>query len=104
MIQVDTSVWIDYFNGQATPQANRLDDLLGNEPLGIGDIILTEVLQGFRSDTDYHTAKKLLTSLTLFEMLGVENAIRSAEHYRLAKARCHDTQDGGCHYSHVLYH
>jgi predicted nucleic acid-binding protein len=53
MILVDTSVWIDYFNGQVTPQTNRLDDLLGNEPLGIGDLILTEVLQGFRSDADY---------------------------------------------------
>jgi predicted nucleic acid-binding protein len=85
MILVDTSVWIDYFNGRATPQTNRLDELLGNEPLGSGDLILIEVLQGFRSDADYRTAKELLTSLTLFDMLGVENAIRSAEHYRLLR-------------------
>ena len=87
MIVVDTSVWIDYFNGRATPQTDRLDDLLGSEPLGIGDLILTEVLQGFRSDFDCRMAKELLTSLTLFEMLGVPNAIRSAEHYRLLRKR-----------------
>ena len=50
MILVDTSVWIDYFNGQDNTQTDLLDGLLGNEPLGIGDLILTEVLQGFRSD------------------------------------------------------
>lgn len=87
MILVDTSVWIDYFNGRGTPQTEKLDALLGIEPLGIGDLILTEVLQGFRSDADFRKAKELLTSLTLFEMLGVENAVRSAEHYRTLRKR-----------------
>ena len=87
MIVVDTSVWIDYFNGTHTPQSNTLDRLLGQEPLAIGDLILTEILQGFRSDGDYRTAKSLLTSLSIFDMLGQENAIRSAEHYRLLRKR-----------------
>ncbi len=47
MILVDSSVWIDYFNGVSTPQVEKLDELLGVEPLAIGDLILTEVLQGF---------------------------------------------------------
>ena len=87
MILVDTSVWIDYFNGRDTPQTTRLDSFLGTVPLGIGDLILTEILQGFRRDADYDTAKTLLLSLTVFEMLGVENAIRSAEHYRRLRRR-----------------
>ncbi len=87
MILVDSGVWIDYFNGRETPQTERLHDLLGVEPLGTGDLILTEVLQGFRSDSDYRTAKELLTSLAVFEMLGVENAVRSAEHYRTLRKR-----------------
>ena len=87
MIVVDTSVWIDYFNGRDTPQTERLDALLGHEPLGIGDLILTEVLQGFRVDRDYRTARGLLTSLMLFDMVGVENALRSAEQYRLLRRR-----------------
>jgi predicted nucleic acid-binding protein len=53
MILVDSSVWIDYFNGHNTPETTELDLLLGVEPIAIGDIILTEVLQGFRSDEDY---------------------------------------------------
>ena len=82
MIIVDSSVWVDYFNGQDTPQTTRLDALLGVELLGIGDLILTEVLQGFRTDADFGRAKMLLLSLSVFEMLGVENAIRSADYYR----------------------
>ena len=39
MILVDSSVWIDYFNGQVTPETNKLDILLGVKPLGIGDLI-----------------------------------------------------------------
>ena len=47
MILVDSSVWIDYFKGAATPQTEKLDQMLGREPLAIGDLMLAEVLQGF---------------------------------------------------------
>jgi predicted nucleic acid-binding protein len=57
------------------------------ELLGIGDIILTEVLQGFRIDADYDTAKQVLTSLTVFNMLGIESAIKSADNFRILRKR-----------------
>lgn len=82
MIIADTSVWIDYFNGVETPQSTHLDALLGVELIGIGDIILTEVLQGFRSDRDFQAAKTMMSTLVIFEMLGQSNAITSAENYR----------------------
>ncbi|MCH7975550.1 MAG: PIN domain nuclease [Bacteroidetes bacterium] len=82
MILVDSSVWVDYFNGVDTPQTSKLDSLLGVEPLGIGDLILTEVLQGFRKDADYKQAKQLLLSLVIFDMLGVRKAVQSAEYFR----------------------
>jgi predicted nucleic acid-binding protein len=82
MIIVDSSIWIDYFNGTSSPQTNKLDSLLGVEPLGIGDIILTEVLQGFTNDIDFKRAKKVLSGFVLFEMLGEKNAIKTAENYR----------------------
>ncbi len=63
MIVVDSSVWIDYFNGKVTPQTDTLDGLLGQQRLLVGDLILTEVLQGFKHDKDYRTAKSLLESL-----------------------------------------
>lgn len=87
MILVDSSVWIDYFNGQVSTATDKLDALLGVEQIAIGDVILMEVLRGFRSDTDYHTAKKLMSSLTVFELLGSELAIRSAEHFRFLRKR-----------------
>ncbi|NJN47146.1 MAG: PIN domain nuclease [Candidatus Competibacteraceae bacterium] len=85
MILVDSSVWIAYFNGMATPQTDKLDDLLSQEPVGLGDLILTEVLQGFRFEKDYKTAKKLLTSLTICELLGESMAIKSADNFRLLR-------------------
>ncbi|MDR2153704.1 MAG: hypothetical protein LBE78_01560 [Burkholderiaceae bacterium] len=54
MILVDSSVWIDYFRGTVTLQTEKLDALLGAEPLLMGELILTEVLQGFGSDRDFN--------------------------------------------------
>jgi len=82
VILVDSSVWIQYFNGQVNPQTDYLDEILGVEPIGIGDLVLLEVLQGFRCDLGYDKAKSLLTDLTVFEMLGKDQAIRAAGHYR----------------------
>ena len=53
MILVDSSVWIDYFRGISNPQSDRLDALLGSEPLAIGDLIIAEVLQGCDADDDF---------------------------------------------------
>lgn len=82
MIIVDSGVWIAYFNGNISPESECLDVLLSREPVGLGDLILTEVLQGFRLDKDYETAKELLTSLDVYKLLGSELAIKSAENYR----------------------
>ncbi len=87
MILVDSSVWVDYFNGTISPETDLLDAVLGSEPVAISDLILTEVLQGFRSDSDYHQAKSLLTGLTVFEMLGQDMAVRSADNYRSLRRR-----------------
>lgn len=82
MIVVDTSVWVDYFNGEANPHTNLLDNLLVHERVVIGDIILTEVLQGFRRDADFRKAHELMDTLEFREMLGKEVALRSAQNYR----------------------
>lgn len=82
MILVDSSVWVDYFRGAATVQTGRLDSLLGSEPLAIGDLILTEVLQGFSSDRDFNQAKKLLSSLVMVELGGRDIAVQAAKNYR----------------------
>ncbi|EIF41851.1 PilT protein-like protein [gamma proteobacterium BDW918] len=87
MIIVDSSVWIDYFSGADTPQAERLDSVLGLKPVAIGDLILTEVLQGFRHDKDYRAARKVFENITIFDMLGTQMAIKSAENFRALRKK-----------------
>jgi predicted nucleic acid-binding protein len=79
---VDSSVWIDYFKGVATAQTEKLDRLLGHEPLAVGDLMLTEVLQGFAQERDFNEARKLLTSLMVVELGGLEIAIQAARNLR----------------------
>ena len=89
MILVDSSVWIDYFNGIITPQSEKLDSLLALEPLGIGDLVLTEVLQGFIAERDFERARKLLTSLTIIVLGSQEIAIQAARNFRALRALGH---------------
>lgn len=86
MILVDSSVWIDYFRGTATPQADKLDALLGNEPIATGDLILTEVLQGFVSNRDFNQAKKLMASLVIVDLVGQAMAIQAAKNFRVLRS------------------
>ena len=86
MILVDSSVWIDYFRGVATPQSDRLDAMLGNELVAIGDLILAEVLQGFGRDRDFNQARKLLTSLMVIDIGGKDVAIQAARNFRALRA------------------
>jgi hypothetical protein len=82
VILVDSSVWIDYFRGIQSSQTDRLHALLGNEPIATGDLVLTEVLQGFRSAQDFNQGKKLLTSLPIVELVGADIAIQAAHNFR----------------------
>ena len=86
MIFVDSSVWVDYFRGVGTPEADKLDGLLGNEPLATADLVLTEVLQGFASDRDFNQAQELLTSLTVIDLGGRDIAVEAARNYRRLRA------------------
>src|ERR1019366_1938766 len=82
LILVDSSVWIDYFRGVATEQTEHLDRMLGHQPLAIGDLMLTEVFQGFAKERDFNEARKLLTSLIVVELGGEEIAIEAARNFR----------------------
>ena len=87
MILVDSSVWIDYFRGTITPQTNKLDEVLGREVLAVGDLILTEVLQGFPSDKDFNEARRVLDSLTVVELGGRNIALQAAKNFRELRKR-----------------
>ena len=82
MIVADTSVWIDYFNGSDSAEAEALDSALKDGEVAIGDIIFLEILQGFRTDKDYKVARTKLSALEQYEMLGRNMVIKCADNYR----------------------
>jgi len=86
VILVDSSVWIDYLRGTASPQAEKLDTLLGTVPLAIGDLILTEVLQGCATDREFNAVKRTLSSLHTVNLGGLELAIEAAKNFRKLRA------------------
>lgn len=87
MTLVDSSVWIDYFRGTPARQTDALNDLLEHGVVVIGDLILTQVLQGFTHAKDFTCAKKALTSLVMIDVAGADVAIQAAENFRLLRAR-----------------
>jgi predicted nucleic acid-binding protein len=84
---VDSSVWIDYFGGRLTPQADLLHVALGQQAIGVGDIILCEALQGYRRQQDFDAARQALLQFPVYIIGGIDIALRSAENYRLLRRR-----------------
>lgn len=82
MILVDTSVWIDYFNGQDNPLTDKLDALLTDGLVVMGDLIYLEILQGFKSDKHYQQAKQSLSMLEHYELFGHGMAVKCADNFR----------------------
>jgi predicted nucleic acid-binding protein len=87
MFVADSSVWIDYFNGKPSAETDSLDAALGEELVTVGDIMLAEVLQGFRSDRHYRIARDLMLSLNIVNMLNTSIALLSAENYRVLRRK-----------------
>jgi predicted nucleic acid-binding protein len=88
MILVDSSVWIDFFNGRPGAPIERLTDLLvdGGAPLAMADLVLFEVLRGFRHEQDFQAARRTLAALPVLEIGGEAEALRAAQHYRALRA------------------
>lgn len=87
MILVDSSVWIDYFNGLQSKAADYLDQALTEQTVLLGDLILMEVLQGFRSQPDFQTAKTYLSLLDCHNLCSPQLALLGAENYRLLRSK-----------------
>lgn len=87
MLVVDTSVWIDYFNGVENSQTDFLDTVLDKTPILIGDLILAEVLQGFRHDPDFEKVRRVLGKYMQATMVSPELAIQSARNYRFLRQK-----------------
>ena len=86
MTLVDSSVWIDYFRGLQTPTCERLESLLSAEQLIIGDLILTEVLQGCVAERDFQRVLTRLGAMTVIRIADEDIAIASARNHRRLRA------------------
>ncbi len=87
MLLVDSTVWIDYFNGRANPQADFLDRALDDRLILVGDLILAEVLQGFKSEAEFEQALRALRQFQPASLVSPELAIQSARNYRLLRSQ-----------------
>jgi predicted nucleic acid-binding protein len=87
MLIIDSTVWVDYFNGIKTPQTDYLDQIADKTPILMGDLILAEVLQGFRSDIDFEQARRVLAKYMQVAMVNPELALQSARNYRLLRRK-----------------
>ncbi len=86
-VLVDSSVWIDFLNGNLHRASDLAANLVDGERAMIGDLILLEVLQGFRSDWDFAQTKRRLAVIELRLIGGADIAVSAAEHYRFLRAR-----------------
>jgi predicted nucleic acid-binding protein len=86
VILVDSSVWIDFLRGTPTRQAEKLDSLLGVVPLAIGDLILTEVLQGCSTEREFNQVRRTLGTLQLVALCGEDVAVEAARNFRRLRA------------------
>jgi len=84
---VDTSVWIDFFHGRTTPQVTRLKELIGQEELIIGDLILAELLQGIRDERDVARVEAAFAAFRVAPLVGEKIARQSASYYRQLRRR-----------------
>jgi predicted nucleic acid-binding protein len=83
MILVDTSVWIDFFNGADTPHRHELHRLIEQEvDLALTGLVLTEVLQGFRHEKDFRAAQEHLLTFPRFDLNPPEDYLGAARLYR----------------------
>jgi len=87
VILVDTSVWIDYFNGVENKHTESLDQILSEQSVLLGDIILTEILQGFDSDKEFRLAKQALEPLDCVHLGGKSLAIKAASNFRFLRSK-----------------
>ena len=89
MVIVDTTVWIDYFQGTGNPQTDWLNAELDRQRLAVTDLILCELLQGVRDDSVASDVERQLLKLEVFETGGIDLAREAARNYRTLRSRGH---------------
>ncbi|MCD6318232.1 PIN domain-containing protein [Candidatus Aerophobetes bacterium] len=65
---VDTSVWIQFFNSPQSKEKAELDKLLNSNQVVVAGVIVSELLQGSRSQKDYGDIEDKITVLPYVEV------------------------------------
>ena len=84
---IDTTVWIDFFRNSKTEQTDLLEVVVRRGEAALGDVILSEILQGIDSDREFRSLKRHFANFPIYPMIGRQNAIRSAENYRKLRVK-----------------
>jgi predicted nucleic acid-binding protein len=87
MIIVDSSVWIDFFRDKSTRQVDRLIALLSGDELGMGDLVLAEILQGCDTDKEFDQVRRFIGALPVIQISNESIAIQAAQNYRTLRAK-----------------
>jgi len=87
MILVDSSVWVDYFRGTDSQQTEKLGTLLGTGRIVVGDLMLTEVLQGFAVEREFQTALELFKTVHVVRLGGYALSIEAAKNFRRLRVK-----------------
>ena len=87
MVIVDSTVWIDFFNGVQNPESAWLDIHLDQQRLGLTTLILYEVLLGVRHERQATRVKAALLECEVFETGSTGLALQAASHYRTLRDR-----------------
>ena len=84
---IDTTVWIDFFRDSTTAQTDLLERIIRRGEAALGDVILSEILQGTDSDKEFRSLQRHFKHFPIYPMIGRSNAIQSAANYRKLRAR-----------------
>ncbi len=89
MIVVDTSVWIDVLNDNPTPMAQHCVELIeAGEPVALTEVVVTEILQGLRSERDARLVERHLRAFPILGLNGLDD-------FALAAALCREARRAG---------
>lgn len=96
MLVVDSGVWIDFFTGRPSPARDTLRRLLndGEVRLVVPDLVLFEVLRGFRLEREFRQARALMGGLSVEPIGGIAIALEAAQHYRSLRAMGFTVRNG----------
>jgi hypothetical protein len=81
MIVVDSSVWIDYFNGEDRPHTQKVHEILGKHEIVVTELIMAEVLQGYRLPKEFDATLKVLDAFRFQTSGGRDVAVQAARNF-----------------------